>query len=236
MTGSKRPRLPAPSDDDNQQSDDDNDNDSEEDEDEDSEADSDSEKQQPPPQKRRKGQKSLPAAASSSSRRAANPFIQEEAEVDTSDEDEADDSGEDLEDEFLDNQGEAAEAGRLQPEMYQMLDKKRREEEFGAGADEFDADELSRRYQEKYGRAYTSATSAAGEYRGDSAQVPAQFLLPTAQDPKLWLVRCKVELFSNIISNDTLARQGKRCGIEFDAQVFGFARFHNANAHILCSL
>eukprot|EP00158_Paraphelidium_tribonemae_P006172 Partr_v1_DN27710_c0_g1_i2_m67689 putative The SPT4-SPT5 complex mediates both activation and inhibition of transcription elongation, and plays a role in pre- mRNA processing. This complex seems to be important for the stability of the RNA polymerase II elongation machinery on the chromatin template but not for the inherent ability of this machinery to translocate down the gene len=112
-------------------------------------------------------------------RPAANPFIEMEADVDSDDSEEDGDYGEDV----YEDDGEREEAIKIREEVYRDLDRKNEE-----NADQ-DAEDIVRRIQERHQPgAYSSATA----YAGDAGNVPMQFLLPSAKDPNLWLVRCKI--------------------------------------------
>jgi hypothetical protein len=71
----------------------------------------------------------------------------------------------------------------LEPQIYREIDQRREPKDLE------DAEDLTRRLQERYGRGAYAEPSA---FVGDIAHVPMQFLLPSAKDPNLWLVRCKV--------------------------------------------
>lgn len=81
---------------------------------------------------------------------------------------------------FITRNDEAAEAAALQPEIYRALDRRREQEETNV-------EDIEARLKERYSKQYTAST-----FRGDIQNVPMQFLLPTGQDPNLWLVKCKV--------------------------------------------
>jgi transcription elongation factor SPT5 len=62
------------------------------------------------------------------------------------------------------------------------LDRRKQREE------EVDVEQMAERFKEKYGRgAYTTA----GLYKGDTAHISQAVLIPSVNDPKLWMVRCK---------------------------------------------
>jgi transcription elongation factor SPT5 len=60
------------------------------------------------------------------------------------------------------------------------LDRQRQE------AEEIDAEEIAQRLKQRYGR-----SAALGGYRGDLEHVPQSLLIPSVNDPKIWMVKCK---------------------------------------------
>jgi hypothetical protein len=60
--------------------------------------------------------------------------------------------------------------------QYRILDKNIEE----------DAEQIAERIKERY-KGY-----ARGDYKGDTDHVPQSVLIPSINDPKLWLVSCKV--------------------------------------------
>ncbi|KAI8926705.1 early transcription elongation factor of RNA pol II, NGN section-domain-containing protein [Entophlyctis helioformis] len=109
-------------------------------------------------------------------RRAANPFIDEEAAVDD-DEDEDDD--EEAEDGF--EEAQVAETAFRDESRHRALDRSLQRSE------EMNAEDIAERFKQRYGR----SELARGGYRGDFDHVPQSVLIPSVNDPKLWLVRCK---------------------------------------------
>ncbi|KND03208.1 uncharacterized protein SPPG_02265 [Spizellomyces punctatus DAOM BR117] len=112
-------------------------------------------------------------------RRKANPFIEEEAAVEEEDEEEE----EEEEDGFVEAGEEDLDA--IQKEMIDMrahreLDRRREEEEM-------DAEEIAERMKERYGR----SELGRGSYRGDLEHIPQSMLMPSVEDPKLWLCQCR---------------------------------------------
>jgi Spt5 transcription elongation factor, acidic N-terminal len=85
--------------------------------------------------------------------------------------------------------------------------------------DELDAEAIAERMKERYGRSELSR----GSFRGDVDHVPQGVLIPSVNDPKLWLVRCRVSpmhLYVEIpLFNGMIAWQGKGHYIQSDAQV-----------------
>ncbi|KAJ3003264.1 transcription elongation factor spt5, partial [Thoreauomyces humboldtii] len=112
-------------------------------------------------------------------RRKANRFIDEEAMVDDDEEEE-----EEEEDGFVDGDNDE-DFDELQREatdsrVHRELDRRREEEEL-------DPEELARSYKDKYGRSELNR----GQYRGDVTHVPQSMLMPSVEDPKLWLCACR---------------------------------------------
>jgi hypothetical protein len=64
---------------------------------------------------------------------------------------------------------------------YRKLDMKRQEVEE-------DAEQIAERLEQRYGRQDYRG------FRGDLEHVPQSLLIPSVNDPKLWLVRCKVSV------------------------------------------
>lgn len=54
------------------------------------------------------------------------------------------------------------------------------------GAEE-EAEAIAKRLEDKYGRA-----SGFGEFRGDIEHLPQHMLIPSVNDPKIWMIKCKV--------------------------------------------
>lgn len=54
---------------------------------------------------------------------------------------------------------------------------------------EEDAHVIAARLKERHGR-----SEFRGEFRGDLEHIPQSLLIPSVNDPKLWLVRCKVAI------------------------------------------
>jgi transcription elongation factor SPT5 len=65
------------------------------------------------------------------------------------------------------------------------LDSRKQKEE------EVDAEEIAARLKERYGRTDFSR----GAFRGDVEHVPQNVLIPSLEDPKLWLLSCRVYKF-----------------------------------------
>lgn len=53
--------------------------------------------------------------------------------------------------------------------------------------DEMDAEQIAELMKDRYGR-----TDYGSTYKGDLEHVPQRLLIPSVNDPKLYLVRCKV--------------------------------------------
>jgi transcription elongation factor SPT5 len=51
------------------------------------------------------------------------------------------------------------------------------------------AEDEAAMYKERYGR-----SSAVAGYKGDMEHMPQRLLIPSVNDPKLWLVKCKVNI------------------------------------------
>ncbi|KAJ3182149.1 transcription elongation factor spt5 [Gaertneriomyces sp. JEL0708] len=109
-------------------------------------------------------------------RRPLNPFIEMEATVD----DEEEEEDEDEDGEFVeDREDELEEVQKmLDTRAHRELDRRREEDV------EMDAEEIAERMKERYGR------SESLTYRGDMEHIPQSMLMPSVEDPKLWL--CKV--------------------------------------------
>ena len=115
-------------------------------------------------------------------RRAGMSFVETEADVD--EEEEEDEDEEWGEDDFV-AVDERDEALALQPQIYRAVDGERDQQRRLADAEDVEA--LTQQLKDRYGRgAYRQQA-----FQGDASHVPMQFLLPTANDPALWLVRCK---------------------------------------------
>jgi transcription elongation factor SPT5 len=110
-------------------------------------------------------------------------FIDDIAEVDDED-DEDEDEGEGMDD-LIDDQGEVPDAADL-AEVRRAI----REAEIQAQKDEeINPEELQKYLQERFGRDRMAAYHASeGEPAGGA--VSQQALMPTAKDPKLWVIRC----------------------------------------------
>lgn len=116
-------------------------------------------------------------------RRAANQFIDIEAEVDDEEEDELDEDDEEAElirEQFI-SDDRAAEDGARDDRLHREYDLRRQE------AEDQDAEELAQTLKEKYRRLHTV-------YRGDlatSGTVSQKLLMPSINDPAIYGVRCK---------------------------------------------
>jgi transcription elongation factor SPT5 len=80
----------------------------------------------------------------------------------------------------LDNIAEVEEDFNQSKARYRKIDMKRQEVE------EEDAEQIAERLEQRYGRQDFRG------FRGDLEHVPQSLLIPSVNDPKLWLVRCKV--------------------------------------------
>ncbi|KAH9252560.1 transcription elongation factor spt5 [Batrachochytrium salamandrivorans] len=110
-------------------------------------------------------------------RHKANPFIDNEAAVDE-DEDEDD---EEAEDGFDREEAEEAERTFHDESRHRALDRHMQQEE------DTNAEAIAERFKQRYGRSEMSR----GTFRGDLDHVPQGVLIPSVNDPKLWLIRCK---------------------------------------------
>jgi len=111
-------------------------------------------------------------------------FIDDIAEVDDED-DEDEDEGEGMDD-LIDDQGEVPDAGDL-------ADVRRaiREAEIQAQKDEeINPEELQKYLQQRFGRDRMAAYHATEQGEEAGGAVSQQALMPTAKDPKLWVIRC----------------------------------------------
>lgn len=100
----------------------------------------------------------------------ANLFIEDEAIVDESDDEDVEDEEEGFEEPIEEIQIKGT---------HRKLDKRRQKEE------EEDVHVIAARLKERHG-------GFRGEFRGDMEHIPQSLLIPSVNDPKLWLVRCKV--------------------------------------------
>ncbi len=118
-------------------------------------------------------------------RRKISNFLDVEAQVDSDEEEDLLEYGSgqssDLEEGFLANEAEEAEAARQQSTLRAIHNLQKQQAELKEEDLSAEEERLKRLYgQERF--------SAADQ---DESTVPSQFLLPTPTDPKLWLVRCK---------------------------------------------
>ncbi|ORY05248.1 transcription elongation factor Spt5 [Basidiobolus meristosporus CBS 931.73] len=112
-----------------------------------------------------------------------NMFLDMEAEVDDDEEEDYDDDEEfGKEDGFIqeDYHDEPSSASSHRAARHLDLDRRNRKVE------EIDAEEVAARLQTKYGRSHTRNV-----YRGDTEHVPQRFLVPSVEDPNLWMIKCK---------------------------------------------
>lgn len=70
----------------------------------------------------------------------------------------------------------------LDDRQHRKLDQSRREVQ-----NEEDAEEIAKRLQNRYKRSDYSSV-----FKGDLEHVPQRLLIPSVNDPKLWLIKCKV--------------------------------------------
>jgi len=111
-------------------------------------------------------------------RRAINPFIEEEAAVD--DDDEEDDEEEDYEEGAEAEMDEVAQKTYLDDARHREYDRREREKE------DLNAEQLAAIMKDRYGR-----SGAAQGFKGDLEHMPQRLLIPSVNDPKLWLAKCK---------------------------------------------
>ncbi|KAJ8331441.1 transcription elongation factor spt5 [Batrachochytrium dendrobatidis] len=109
-------------------------------------------------------------------RQKANPFIDYEAAVDEDDEED----DEEAEDGF-DQEAEEVERTFHDESRHRAFDRRVQQEE------DTNAEAIAERFKQRYGRSEMSR----GAYRGDLDHVPQSVLIPSVNDPKLWLIRCK---------------------------------------------
>ncbi|KAI8921264.1 hypothetical protein DFJ77DRAFT_449169 [Powellomyces hirtus] len=111
-------------------------------------------------------------------RRKVNRFIDEEAMVDDDEEEE-----EDEEEGFVEGEEDfeelAKEAGDTR--AHRELDSRRED------AEEMDAEKIAETMKARYGRSEFNR----GQYRGDVDHVPQSMLMPSTNDPKIWLCSCR---------------------------------------------
>ncbi|KAI8869756.1 hypothetical protein GQ42DRAFT_146744 [Ramicandelaber brevisporus] len=120
---------------------------------------------------------------------ARNRFLDIEAAVDEDDEDEDEDGADDLADGFIERNNEAREAARAASEIARRAnrDRDRRRE-----ASAMDAEATAERLKQVYGHgAYTDYDSMRdGSMYTDSGKIPHASMMPTVNDPSLWMIRC----------------------------------------------
>lgn len=142
-----------------------NDEDEEEEEDEEEDEDEDDEDDVGRPTKRRKQRR--------------NQFIDVEAEVDEDDEEEPEEE-DDLPGEEMhpDDLQELPPGADRDDRMHRELDRKREQQEA------MDVEETAARLKERYGRQNRASGSASGI-------VPQRLLMPSADDPRIWFMKCR---------------------------------------------
>lgn len=112
-------------------------------------------------------------------KRKYNPFIDEMAIVDDDDDDDDDDEEYAREDGFIEEENEELTTTKTTSRRHIELDRRRREME---GMDD---EQVAAFYAEKYG-----GRSKPQSFK-DTEEVPQQLLLPSVNDPNLWMVKCK---------------------------------------------
>ncbi|KAI9468509.1 MAG: hypothetical protein EXX96DRAFT_590896 [Benjaminiella poitrasii] len=118
-----------------------------------------------------------------------NPFIDEMAIVDDDEDDEEEDEEYGREDGFIEEEeSEELATAKTTARRHLDLDRRRREME---GMDD---EQVAAFYAEKYG-----ARHRAQPFK-DTEEVPRQLLLPSVNDPNLWMVKCKPGKERDIIS------------------------------------
>ena len=155
----------GPDDDANENGDDEPKDDEEDEEEEEEEEDEDDEDDVGRPSKRRKQRR--------------NQFIDVEAEVDEDDEEEPEEE-DDLPGEEMhpDDLQELPPGADRDDRMHRELDRKREQQEA------MDVEETAARLKERYGRQNRATGSASGI-------VPQRLLMPTAEDPRIWFMKCR---------------------------------------------
>ncbi|KAJ3277095.1 transcription elongation factor spt5 [Terramyces sp. JEL0728] len=114
-------------------------------------------------------------------------FIEAEAHVDDDDDDDDEDEAEDGF-EYVD-EGQEKVSSRDKA-RFRELDQAR------VSREEINPEDLAERLNERYRRVH-----GRSGFRGDVDRIPQSLLIPSVQDPKLWLVRCKPGSEKNIVSN-----------------------------------
>ncbi|KAI9021556.1 hypothetical protein CLU79DRAFT_719569 [Phycomyces nitens] len=112
-------------------------------------------------------------------KRKYNPFIDEMAIVDDDDDDEEDDEDYGREDGFIEEETEELPSAAAIQRRHIELDRRRQQE-----TDGMNDEEVAAFFKSKY-----SARKSQG-FRA-SEEVPQQLLLPSVNDPNLWMVKCK---------------------------------------------
>ncbi|KAJ2958669.1 hypothetical protein NQZ79_g5826 [Umbelopsis isabellina] len=113
------------------------------------------------------------------SKRRFNPFIDEMAEVDDDDEEEEDDEEYGKEDGFIEEDHDETATGATHS-RHLDLDRRRREVE------DMDDEQMADFYDKKYG-----GRNRVQSFKGSAEDVPQQLLLPSVNDPNLWMIKCK---------------------------------------------
>ncbi|KAI9323900.1 hypothetical protein BX666DRAFT_2038802 [Dichotomocladium elegans] len=119
-------------------------------------------------------------------KRAANPFIDEMALVDEDEEEEEEEEEYGREDGFIDEEPEEIPSESAMQRRHLDLDRRRREME---GMDD---EQVAAFYAQKYGGRRSQAFKS-------SEEIPQQLLLPSVNDPNLWMVKCKIGKERDII-------------------------------------
>ncbi|KAI9354739.1 hypothetical protein BD770DRAFT_412111 [Pilaira anomala] len=112
-------------------------------------------------------------------KRKFNPFIDEMAVVDDDEDDDDEDEEYGREDGFIEEENEEIPSTKTTARRHLDLDRRRREME---GMDD---EQVAAFYAEKYG-----GRSKPQSFK-DTEDVPQQLLLPSVNDPNLWMVKCK---------------------------------------------
>ncbi|GAA5800987.1 hypothetical protein HPULCUR_006427 [Helicostylum pulchrum] len=112
-------------------------------------------------------------------KRKYNPFIDEMAIVDDDEDDDDEDEEYGREDGFIEEENEEVTSTKTTARRHLDLDRRRREME---GMDD---EQVAAFYAEKYG-----GRSKPQSFK-DTEEVPQQLLLPSVNDPNLWMVKCK---------------------------------------------
>ncbi|KAI8970859.1 hypothetical protein BDB01DRAFT_900886 [Pilobolus umbonatus] len=120
------------------------------------------------------------------SKRKYNPFIDEMAIVDDDEEEDDDDEEYGKEDGFIEEETEDLSSVKTNHRRHLDLDRRRREME---GMDD---EQVAAFYAEKYGGRKPQSFK-------DTEEVPQQLLLPSVNDPNLWMVKCKPNKERDII-------------------------------------
>lgn len=111
-------------------------------------------------------------------KRVLNPFIEEEAAVD--DDDDEDEDEDDYDEEGPAELDEVAQKTFMDDARHREYDRRQREKE------DMNAEQIAALMKDRYGKSH------AQSFKGDLEHIPQRLLIPSVNDPKLWLAKCKV--------------------------------------------